>query len=202
MVGWQHGGPQLERRKGSVKNMSNELVKWKPVSLAGRKMDLALAKVEPRRIQTQQPEPAPAVARAEAPVAGEPVDVPRWCSVHDGRVYMARYVRDDNGRFRYAQSIKATETLYLGQYAESLNGTLAVPGADLSEETCPWCGASGFGSIRCGKCGKESCYGRTTGRFFRCRKSCGGQGTMVPESRAHEGIQPSARREIGYSTGD
>ena len=162
-------------------------------------MDTALEKLHrsgelqpPRRGQT-------AVSPAPSPRGGEVVDVPRRCAVHDIRTYAARYILGNDGRFHYAQTIKVTESLYLGQYADNPERRL-VPASDIAEETCPWCGASGFGAVRCGDCGLEICYGRTVGRFFRCRPSCGGQGTMVSEPRSSEGVAPCMSRG-GYAAG-
>lgn len=176
--------------------MSKALVKWRPREIdAGNKMDTALARlrrdgdVETRRSQSLSPAPTPR--------GGEVVDLPRVCAVHD-RPYAARYIAGTDGRFRYAQTIRVTEALYLGQYADGINQTRLVNGGDLGDETCPWCGASGFGSVRCGTCGKEICYGKTTGRYFRCRDSCGGQGTMVSEFRTHEGVTPGPPHSGGY----
>jgi len=178
--------------------MSKALVKWQPRDPgAGTKMDTALARLhrsgelETRRGQS-------ALSPAPSGTSGEVVDVPRECAVHGGKGYAARYIRGNDGRFRYAQSIRVTESLYLGQYADNANRQL-VPASDIGDETCPWCGASGFGSVRCGTCNREICYGKTTGKYFRCRDSCGGQGTMVSEFRAHEGVTPGSPRGGGYA---
>jgi len=138
-----------------------------------------------------------ALSPAPSPRGGEVVDLPRICAVHD-RPYAARYVAGTDGRFRHAQTIGVTEALYLGQYADGLNPTRFLNSGDLGDETCPWCGASGFGSVRCGTCNREICFGKTVGRYFRCRDSCGGQGTMVSEFRAHEGVTPGSTRG-GYA---
>lgn len=188
--------------------MSNAIVKWRgPESEAGRKIDTALEKwghtgglqklrrfekVETSPLSRGQARGREAVYYAPSEAGGQVVDLPRICAVHD-KLYAARYIRGADGRFRHAQSIKVTDALYLGQYADNPHRTL-VPAGDLADETCPWCGASGFSSVRCGSCGKEICYGKTTGRFFRCRASCPGQGNMVSKDRGHEGVTPSSRR--------
>lgn len=173
--------------------MSGALVKWRggelvkapsPIDENRRALNEALALLKP----------APP-ARTQA--AGEIVDLPRLCGVHEGRAYAARYVRGSDGRFHHAQTIKVTEALFLGQYADSAQKAV-VPGEDITDETCPWCGASGFGSIHCGTCGHEVCYGRTAGRFFRCRLSCGGKGNMTTDNRAHVGVAPHETRGGGY----
>ncbi len=131
------------------------------------------------------------------PRGGEVVDLARICAVHD-KPYAARYVAGTDGRFHYAQTIRVTEALYLEQYADSVEVRL-LQGSELAEEFCPWCGGHGRGSVRCGSCLKEICYGKSVGRYFRCRDSCGGHGTMVPEARTHQGVTPGAPHRGGYS---
>ena len=133
-------------------------------------------------------------------VPSEIVDLPRMCAVHD-RPYAARYVRASNGRYRYAQSVKVTEAVFLSQYADSLNDVCNVPSNDIGEETCAWCAASGSGSVLCGSCKKEVCYGKTTGRFFRCRVSCGGEGNMVSGHRRYNGVSPRLLEGSGFTQG-
>jgi len=173
--------------------MGKALVKWQPREIeAGNRMDTALAKLrQGGELETRRGQSA--LSPAPSGASGEVVDLPRVCAVHD-KPYAARYVTGADGRFRYAQTIKVTEALYLEQYADSRNETRLVNSADLAEECCPWCGGHGFGSVRCGTCAREICYGKTTGRYFRCRDSCGGQGTMVTEFRTNEGVRPGSPR--------
>lgn len=131
---------------------------------------------------------------------GEVVDLPRICALHD-KPYAARYIAGDDGRFRYAQTIKVTDALYLEQYADRVGEVRLLQGSELAEEFCPWCGGHGRGSVCCGTCGKEICYGKSVGRYFRCRDSCGGQGTMVPQARMHAGVTPGTPPRGGYSAG-
>lgn len=177
--------------------MAGELVKWiggqlvKPKS-PGEKRRLigdALALFRPAPVL-----PARTNGNGSTAImrAGDVVDLPRICAVHD-RPYAARYVIGADGRYRHAQTIKVTEALFLGQYAGNPHKAV-VPCEATADETCPWCGASGFGSIRCGVCHCEICYGRTAGLFFRCRPSCPGQGNMVWISEPHEGVKPSETR--------
>jgi hypothetical protein len=179
--------------------MSNELVKWRSESLAARKIETALTRLRSGGLQ-QQPRPeefeARRIERSPAYVpsraAVEIVDLLRICAVHD-KPYTARYIAGADGRFHYSQTIRVTEALYLGQYADGHNHA-GLDDCDLAEECCPWCGGHGFGSVLCRKCGREICYGKTTGRYFRCRESCSGHGTLVTESRRQEGITPSMRQ--------
>jgi hypothetical protein len=177
--------------------MSKALVKWRPAELQpGSKMDAALAELRRTRQVERRGSPAPP---ALSPRDGDVVDLPRVCAVHD-KPYAARYVAGADGQFHYAQTIKVTEALYLEQYADSLPQR-QLYGAELAEEFCPWCGGHGRGSVRCGSCGKEICYGKTAGRYFRCRDSCGGQGTMVAQARTHAGITPGPPHRGGYTAG-
>lgn len=178
--------------------MSKELVRWQPPeSEATRKIDNALARLGNERARQTHVRPAEReTRRVQKALGGEVIDVLRTCAVHD-KVYVARYVSDASGRFQYSQTIKVTEALFLGQYADS---EVRFNSFDAAEECCPWCGSSGIGSIRCGQCRKEICYGKTTARYFRCRSSCGGQGPLGPPVHRQEaGVAPSLCRG-GYST--
>lgn len=185
--------------------MSNALVKWRgPASEAGKRMDTALAKFRQtaglqKRGQSGELRSTAGgqglvsyAARYITGAGGEVVDLPRICAVHD-KPYAARYITGADGRFHYSQTIRVTEALFLEQYADSPSHA-GLHSSELAEEYCPWCGGHGFGSVRCGTCGKEICYGKTTGRYFRCRDSCPGQGTIVTLSRMNEGLTPSSRR--------
>ena len=174
----------------------NELVKYRgpggTPSPARRAMDKALEKLRGRgQVEQRQAETGHIMpARPVRVSIGEVIDLPRICAVHD-RPYVARYIAGKDGRFHYAQTIRVTEALYQGQYAEGVHQTLTSGAVDSTDETCPWCGGHGFASILCKKCGEEICYGRTVGRYFRCRSSCGSEGKMIYENRAHGGITPS-----------
>jgi hypothetical protein len=134
--------------------------------------------------------PDEAETRVVAPAeAGTIIDLPRICAVHD-KPYASRYIRDRNGRFRYAQAIRITERL-CDQYDGHLHDVRMLPREDCQDETCPWCGAYGFGSILCGACNAEICYGRSNGRYFRCRPSCGDEGLMEASQKPMRGLAPS-----------
>lgn len=177
--------------------MSKGVVKWRPGAPApGSKMDAALAELQIRQVQ---PAPRwPGTPPAPAPHAGEVRDAVRRCSIHN-KLWGARYIAGADGRFYYSQSIKITEALYLEQYADAGGDVRQLDGDDLAEEFCPWCGGHGRGSVRCGRCGEEICYGKVVGRYFRCRTSCGGEGTMTPQARTHAGVTPGPAPKGGYS---
>lgn len=182
--------------------MSKELVKWKPpANGAGRKVDEALARIRRSEIVIQKAEPSE-IRRAEVFGYGKPgevLDLPRVCALHD-KPYSARYIRGRNGHFHYAQTVRVTEALYLSQYAECGNTRQELPGDDLCDETCPWCGASGFGAVRCGRCKTDICYGRTVSGYFRCRSSCGHEGKIVRSNHRLTGLRPFSGAG-GFSVG-
>lgn len=163
-----------------------ELVKWKPpASDAARKVDATLARIRNSNSE-RKAELLPPRREETTP---EVVDLQRACAVHD-KPYTSRYVRGRDGRYRYAQSIRVTESLYRAQYAESER--LTVDGGFAGEETSPWCGASGYGAVRCTGCGTDVCYGKTVAGYFRCRRSCGHEGKLVSGSFKHLGMRPDA----------
>jgi hypothetical protein len=174
--------------------MGNELVKWQPREIeAGKKMDTALARLQAGEVKTRGGAATPALPSRSCGVV---VDLARICAVH-GKPYASRYIAGPDGRFQYSQGIRVTESLYLEQYADCLS-VARLNSSDLAEECCPWCGGHGFGAVRCGSCRKEICYGKVTGRYFRCRDSCGGGGTMKPQDRMHEGVTPCPPHKGGY----
>jgi hypothetical protein len=167
--------------------MSKELTIWRKAL----NMDLQPVK------ELARPSPmSTAKVGVISPGAGDVIDLPRICAVHD-KPYAARYVRGNDGVFRHAQTIRITETLG-DQY--SGNG-IGLSSKYWQEESCPWCGGHGAGGIRCGRCRYEICYGKTQGRFFRCRSSCGSSGNIVSEDRTQEGLRPSLQGPSGYAAG-
>jgi hypothetical protein len=168
--------------------MSGELVKWKggkpvkavPVAEMARALSEALAVFKP----------AP-VPPARAIVAADMADLVRVCAVH-GRPYAARYIRGADGRFRRGPMLQLTVSMMERQYGDA--GSALVPGADIADETCPWCGAFGRGAVHCGKCGGEMCFGRTVRDVFTCHPLCGHRGKIVFEQKPQEGLVASAGR--------
>jgi hypothetical protein len=125
-----------------------------------------------------------------SPASGAIIDLPRICAVHD-KPYTARYIADRKGKFHYGQSIRVDEKRICQQYEANLGNVLTLPAHDADYETCPWCGAYGFGSIRCDSCRTEVCYGRTHGNDFHCRPSCGSGGRLSSDNRSMRGLTPS-----------
>lgn len=155
------------------------------VSPARKKIDFALSRIE----QHCKPiEPRKPIEVQRQVTASDVIDLPRVCAVHVGKGFMSRYVRQANGRFAYAGGIKFTPSVQ-EQYRAYADNTMRLPNHDLDDETCPWCGAEGFGSIWCGNCSREVCYGKTAKGIFVC--ACGARGNLVTDNRAFQGIRPS-----------
>jgi hypothetical protein len=178
--------------------MANELVRWSPGKVrpvergtrpADRKIEEALALLGSGveilapggRSPVILPRPSAVVTGPQVKI----VDLPRFCSV-DERAYAARY-HEINGRYRLAQTFTVTEAMYQAQYSDQYDRRFAeVPCNDLGDEQCPWCGARstylGYpGPAHCATCKASVCYGRTVDNYFRCRKSCGGEGRLRPK---------------------
>jgi len=123
------------------------------------------------------------------------LDLPRYCAVHDGAIWFARYIRH-NGIYVYGGCI-SQEDVRGPQYAPE--DVFDLP-ADFEpdREECI-CGArtheGSIGAVKCGRCNALVCYGRTTRRgYFFCRESCGGHGQLVPADFPEKGISPSRYR--------
>jgi hypothetical protein len=184
-------------------NTSTGLVK---AGEARRVMDEALAKM-----RSKDAPPAPIIERGTGPTPLpmernrkpsaqiEEIDLPRVCAVHD-RYYVARYLRDPKGNVSFGQTFRVTESLS-DQYQAGM-AAATIPGRACREESCPWCGAHGFGAVKCENCGAEVCYGRTDAkRHFHCRPSCGCDGKLTTKRRELKGIHPYIGPDSGFSSG-
>jgi hypothetical protein len=118
-------------------------------------------------------------------IAGQIVDVPRICAVHD-KAYLASYVRGVNGLFQFSKTIKPNSLpVGAGNSGAGPEPETVKIDPDGPEEICAWCGAgpgvvSGkrYETILCNHCEAYICTGRTKDNFFRCRKSCGASGQI------------------------
>jgi hypothetical protein len=120
------------------------------------------------------------------------IDVPRYCAAH-GQPYIARYVRV-SGHFCYAQSIRYKASLE-DQYTSTMTRAALLPSEAFGEETCPWCGATGFGAILCNGCNRFMCWGTTANRYFRCSSLCGRKGYLTDFDVPHlAGLSPGINR--------
>jgi hypothetical protein len=182
--------------------MSSELAKVNkieigltPVSENRRLMNEALARLRQDDVLALQ-HVRPVGTFIASPASGEVIDLPRVCAVHE-QPYVARYVRDANGHFRFAQTIRITELLW-EQYEAGANCLSRLPPGALHDEPCPWCGARGYGAILCQSCNAEVCYGRTDARKnFHCRASCGADGQLMNARRELMGLKPSMPGQFG-----
>ncbi len=153
-----------------------------------RKMEKALARLNSHAAQPSVM-PLKRSTALSTLCAGDAVDLPRLCSLHDGRAYLSRYIVQPNGRLVYAQSIRLVESLH-DQYEAFRENAVIVNASACAEETCPWCGARGFASILCRRCKAELCYGRTAAGWFRCRPNCGSEGALDFGDRLMQGAVP------------
>lgn len=155
-------------------------------------------KLEDLRRRTQHTREAPASHARVASVAtripdAEEISLPRVCA-KSGLPYLAVYVRKRDGRVTFKQMVLPGTSS--GSRYEAKSETLReIEGKYLSFETCPHCQAEGFGSVLCGGCKREVCYGRTdSNKFFRCTDSCKASGYLEPKSRLVNGIVPSSEQ--------
>ena len=162
--------------------------------LDSRLLDLQRCQLVRRQGGRQEP-PAPHVVN-ELLHAGVPVDLPRFCAVHNCP-YCARYVYGADGHFHHGQEFKVTDDLYRSQYTHC-GGIVGISANELAEEWCPWCGAHGFGAVFCGSCGREVCYGKTTTGYFRC--ACGNEAKITPTLRKVQGVIPRLPGRGGFAT--
>lgn len=112
------------------------------------------------------------------------VDLFRVCAVAD-QTFMSRYVFV-RGVWEYSGPIIVSATVRQSLYWNKF--PTSISSRDIGEEKCPHCGA--YGSIiECGTCKKIVCRGRTTAAgFFRCRRSCKGEGQVKTGSTTNHGV--------------
>ncbi len=110
-------------------------------------------------------------------------DLPRLCALLR-RPYAARYIAIEH-RWQHSQCFPVTQTIYRQLYANNRNQIVLSTG-ELDEEVCPICGAGGYGSILCTRCGSEVCYGKSTFDSFGC--ACGNRGALKTSSRNQGGM--------------
>lgn len=94
------------------------------------------------------------------------VIVPAKCQ-HTGKMYGIRSERRDDGwHMNWAFELSEEEVERENFEEESISGQVVI---DPEYPGCPYCGGNGF--VRCGKCGKLSCWGEE-GALFSCQH-CG-----------------------------
>jgi hypothetical protein len=138
--------------------------------------------------------PAPSAPRGPALVKTGAVELPprvdllRVCAPHEGSPWAAVYLLNANRGYDYASSIALSNTLCRTQYAPGVAQAVIWDNTWIDEEVCALCGVAGR-PVRCGGCGKLSCRGLSTGRYFRCG-SCRAEGWMEKSALEHLGVIP------------
>jgi hypothetical protein len=183
-MGWRE---QLGRRKGSL---MHDIVKWNGKSSALVRLEEALARDRRSPALTALRALAPAMVRKE-PLPAR-VDLLRVCAQHGGHPWAAIYLLGPNSGYHYSTSIAITKTLYRTQYAPGLAVPVVWDSSWIDEETCALCGVSGFGPVRCNRCEKLVCRGRSTGQYFRCY--CGNENWATHANFEHPGMIPKLGR--------
>lgn len=127
--------------------------------------------------------------------SGELLWLPRICSVVD-EGWVHSYISDGRGGFRPGEGICMPKNRWR-LYRQSVN-LHSVGVGDMSEEECPYCGATcrGWnGPVHCTDCNALVCFGRTTADdFFHCRASCGAAGQLKTVARQEFGFVPMLQR--------
>jgi len=163
--------------------MAGELVRFQGVVMT---RDEALELV---RVRQEANAPTPRHF-ADVPVnRNQPlrIDVMRLCAAH-GRPWAAIYIRQGDGSYRYAKSIRVTKALYRTQYTPGTQEVVTLDRRWLDEEECAWCGSCEEGIFWCGNCRKTVCGGMSNGRYFRCH--CGGEGWVEDRELQHVAFVP------------
>jgi len=127
--------------------------------------------------------------------SGELLWLPRVCAV-TGEGWVHSYIYDGRGGFRPGEGVCMPKNRWR-LYSQGVN-LHAVDVGDMSDEECPYCGATcrGWnGPIHCTQCNALVCFGRTTAdRYFHCRASCGAEGQLKADERQEFGFVPTLQR--------
>lgn len=127
--------------------------------------------------------------------AGEVVWLARLCAIAD-EGWVHSYIADGQGGFRLGEGIRMPEIRWR-QFKQNAVLSLVDVG-DMSQEECPYCGATcrGWdGPVLCKMCKALVCFGRTTADgYFHCRPSCGGAGQLAGVYRQAIGFVPMLHR--------
>jgi hypothetical protein len=156
-----------------------------------RQLDSALQQVKGGQLLSREaPRPLPdpnyllnaAVSRDVLPSV---IELPRYCAIYDGELWLARYGLEGNS-YKFRTSIELTPQQ---RHRYSAQNAITLPRTFRSDvERCACCGAwtrDGFlGAVEClqhsqGR-GARVCYGNTSpGGFFRCTPSCGTSSQLI-----------------------
>jgi hypothetical protein len=130
--------------------------------------------------QTQQPAPrTQSNPTLYTPVSKESAALPRACSSVDQPV--AAYYVHDGRRYRYARSGQLSQAVYQASFCGPGHQIVEVPGSDIGEELCPYCGTSAP-VLFCDYCKTWICRSKVVNGYAWCRKSCGAHGPLIKES--------------------
>lgn len=108
----------------------------------------------------------------------------RICAAHEDKAFLARYIREEDGIYRFAYTIPC-DSLPSNYAAEVIRETRILKLHEVAKERCPYGGGIGYGAIKCGKCGRLVDWCRTSQHtwldsgYFRCTRSCGGDGRLA-----------------------
>jgi hypothetical protein len=147
-----------------------------------------LPKARASKIAASGAKPAPLTT-----AASEVIEVPRVCAMFD-KPWIARYVRGARGLFRLMDTVKPESGNAAGagqgSAARDVILTSSETSRDSEPERCPWCGVKGA-LILCESCGAWVCRSQVTkredGEHFRCRASCGSEGTLTKTTEGYKG---------------
>jgi hypothetical protein len=119
------------------------------------------------------------------------IDLPRKCAVHKGEPWVAVYIRQADGSYKYSDSVRVTPEMQRWQYAPGTQKIVELDNKWLEIEKCGVCGVTvqvpaARGSFYCGGCGHSVCGGLSNGLYFRC--FCGTEGWAKPTRINHTGI--------------
>lgn len=171
----------------------------KALTLAGRKMDEALAKLRRDRAAETGGRPSPPflppdffsspVVSPASPVLLQELIV---CAVHD-LGFIEFYERQRSGLYLPIKS----RLLHVGEgFGAGHGARLTIRVADICgpHTPCPWCGDNGGGRYHC-DCGAVVCGGRVKGNVFTCRDSCGASWRIGPDVKEIAVTRDSGARD-------
>jgi hypothetical protein len=100
------------------------------------------------------------------------------------------------GRWEYSCSVRVDPQTQHELYDGRVHDMLQFTSGDTAYETCPWCGVTGRGGIRCEPgCGAFTCHGTVYQRgpetWARC--VCGKDGRLTMSHYVQIGIFPKVR---------
>jgi hypothetical protein len=203
LIRWQGGDDDIQ----TLVKRSRNLLDTKELTIGARELQRGIEILTLLPVPASEPIYRPRAGAAGAgflsafPVAmvdHPPVlELPRWCSIHDGELSLARYLRR-NGVYVYDENIEMTPAQ---KRRYSADNAVPVP-ADFcpARECCACCGkwtpAYAVGAISCSRCNPIAvCFGNTSpDRYFECRASCGQRGFLTNNGFDRVALVPGSMR--------